>query len=66
MLPIACLIIYRHRAGSPGGQPAEVAWLRANVMPPDQDAWALRLTAKDRYSDRCWCWGERVSDAGEP
>jgi DNA polymerase III subunit epsilon len=42
---------------------AEVAWLRANVIGPDQDVWALPITARDRYSDRCWCWGERVSDA---
>jgi DNA polymerase-3 subunit epsilon len=45
---------------------AEVAWLRATVIDPDQDVWALRLTAKDRYSDRCWRWGEEVGDAGEP
>src|SRR5262249_45414804 len=38
---------------------AEVSWLRARVMGPDQRVWALRITAKDRYSDRCWCWGER-------
>jgi hypothetical protein len=37
---------------------AEVSWLRANVMGPDQVVWALRITAKDRYSDRCWGWGE--------
>jgi DNA polymerase-3 subunit epsilon len=37
---------------------AEVSWLRANVMGPDQAAWALRITARDRYSDRCWRWGE--------
>jgi len=38
---------------------AEVSWLRANVMGPDQEVWALRITARDRYSDRCWCWEER-------
>jgi DNA polymerase-3 subunit epsilon len=38
----------------------EVSWLRANVMGPDQAAWALRITARDRYSDRCWTWGERL------
>src|SRR5712672_1412542 len=38
---------------------AEGAWLRANVMGSNQAVWALRITAKDRYSDRCWCWGER-------
>jgi hypothetical protein len=30
------------------------------VLGPDQAVWALRITAKDRYSDRCWCWGERL------
>jgi DNA polymerase III subunit epsilon len=29
---------------------AEVVWLRANVLGPDQDVWALPITAKDRYS----------------
>jgi DNA polymerase-3 subunit epsilon len=37
---------------------AEVSWLRANVMGPDQAVWVLRITARDRYSDRCWSWGE--------
>jgi DNA polymerase III subunit epsilon len=36
----------------------EVSWLRANVMGPNQGVWALRITARDRYSDRCWGWGE--------
>jgi DNA polymerase-3 subunit epsilon len=36
----------------------EVSWLRANVMGQDQAVWALRITARDRYSDRCWTWGE--------
>jgi DNA polymerase-3 subunit epsilon len=40
---------------------AEVSWLRANVMGPDQAVWALRTTARDRYSDRCWGWGEPLS-----
>jgi hypothetical protein len=39
----------------------EVAWLRANVMGPDHAVWALRITAKNRHSDRCWCWGERLN-----
>ena len=39
---------------------AEAAWLRANVMGPGQAIWALRMTARDRYSDRCWSWGEPV------
>jgi DNA polymerase-3 subunit epsilon len=38
---------------------AEVSWLRANVMGSDQGVWTLRITARDRYSDRCWTWGER-------
>src|ERR1700694_5510997 len=42
---------------------AEASWLRANVMRPDQAVWALRITAKDRYSDRCWCWGEPLGTA---
>src|ERR1700746_228770 len=44
---------------------AEVSWLRANVMGPDQAVLALRITAKDRYSDRCWAWGERLGLALE-
>jgi DNA polymerase-3 subunit epsilon len=39
---------------------AEMLWLRANVMRSDQTIWALRITALDRYSDRCWGWGERL------
>lgn len=27
---------------------------------PGQPVCALRITAKDRYSDRCWGWGERL------
>jgi len=44
---------------------AEVSWLRANVMGPDQVVWALRITARDRYSDRCWGWGEPLDIASE-
>ena len=36
---------------------ADVSWLRANVMGPDEAVWTLRITARDRYSDRCWSWG---------
>jgi DNA polymerase-3 subunit epsilon len=36
---------------------AEVSWLRANVMGPDQAVWALRITARNRDSDRCWGLG---------
>jgi DNA polymerase-3 subunit epsilon len=42
---------------------AEVSWLRANVMGPGQAVWALRITARDRYSDRCWGWGEPLGIA---
>jgi DNA polymerase III subunit epsilon len=44
---------------------AEGSWLRANVMGPDQAIWALRITARDRYSDRRWGWGERLNIALE-
>ena len=43
---------------------AEAAWLRANVMGPGQAIWALRISARDRYSDRCWGWGERLVEWG--
>jgi hypothetical protein len=33
------------------------------VMGADQAVWALRMTAKNRYSDRCWGWGERLGVA---
>jgi DNA polymerase-3 subunit epsilon len=42
---------------------AEVAWLRENVMGLGQAIWALRITARDRYSDRCWAWGEPLDMA---
>jgi DNA polymerase III subunit epsilon len=42
---------------------AEVAWLRANVLEPDQAVWALRITARDRYSDRCWGWGQPLAES---
>jgi len=41
----------------------ELAWLRANVMGPGQAVWALRVTARDRYSDRCWVWGEKIVES---
>jgi len=34
-------------------------------MGPDQVVWALRITASDRYSDRCWSWGEPLDIALE-
>jgi DNA polymerase-3 subunit epsilon len=48
-----------YRDVSDADKAAEVAWLRANVMRPDQGVWALYITARDRYSNRCWEWGER-------
>jgi len=51
-----------YRDVSDSDKAAEVAWLRANVMGPDQAVWTLRLTARDRYSDRCWEWGERLTE----
>ncbi|HEV3309714.1 MAG TPA: 3'-5' exonuclease [Chloroflexota bacterium] len=39
---------------------AEAAWLRQNVMGSGQAVWALRITARSRYSDRCWV-GENLS-----
>jgi len=52
-----------YRDISDADRAAEVAWLRANVMGPDRAVWALRITARDRYSDRCWSWGERLDIA---
>jgi DNA polymerase-3 subunit epsilon len=49
-----------HRDVSDADKQTEVSWLRENVMGADQAIWALRITAKDRYSDRCWGWGERL------
>src|SRR5271169_5784634 len=46
-----------YRDVSDADKAAEVSWLRMNAMGPDQAVWALRITAKDRYSDRCWGWG---------
>jgi DNA polymerase-3 subunit epsilon len=43
----------------------EASWFRANVTGPDQAVWALRITARDRYSDRCWSWGERLDIGSE-
>jgi len=54
-----------YRDVSDAGKAAEVSWLQANVMGPDQAVWALRITARDRYSDRCWSWGERLDIGSE-
>jgi DNA polymerase III subunit epsilon len=50
-----------YRDVSDADKAAEAAWLRANVMGSGQAIWVLRITAKNRYSDRCWGWGERVA-----
>jgi DNA polymerase-3 subunit epsilon len=49
-----------YRDVSDADRAAEIEWLRANVMGPGQAVWALRITARDRHSDRCWAWGEKV------
>jgi DNA polymerase III subunit epsilon len=49
-----------YRDASDADKEAEASWLRANVMELDQAIWALRITARDRYSSRCWGWGEPV------
>ena len=41
-----------YRDVSDADKTTEAAWLRAKVMGPDQAAWALGITARDRYSDR--------------
>ena len=51
-----------YRDVSDADKAAEVTWLRANVTEPDQAVWALRITARDRYSDRCWGWGEPLAE----
>jgi len=43
----------------------EASWLQENVMGQDHAVWGLRITAKDRYSDRCWGWGEPLDIALE-
>jgi DNA polymerase III subunit epsilon len=48
-----------YRDVSDSDKAAEVSWLRANVMGSDRPIWALRTTARDRFSDRCWGWGEK-------
>jgi DNA polymerase III subunit epsilon len=52
-----------YRDVSDADKAAEVTWLRANVIEPDQAVSALRITARDRYSDRCWGWGEPLAEA---
>jgi len=52
-----------YRDVSDADKAAEASWLRQEVMGPDQAVWALRITAKDRYSDRCWGWGKPLAVA---
>ena len=52
-----------YRDLSDANKAAEAAWLRANVIELDQAVWALRITARDRYSDRCWGWGEPLAES---
>ena len=54
-----------YRDVSDADRAAEVAWLQANVMGSDQAIWALRIAARNRYSDRCWEWGEPLDIALE-
>ncbi len=50
-----------YRDMSDADKPAEASWLREKVMGPDQAVWALRITARNRYSDRCWNRGEPLN-----
>jgi DNA polymerase-3 subunit epsilon len=52
-----------YRDVSDADKDAELSWLRQNVMGPDQSVWALRVTARERYSDRCCAWGEPLGVA---
>src|SRR5215472_15608325 len=54
-----------YRKVSDTDKTAETAWVRANVMGSGQAVWALRITAKDQHSDRCWGWGKRLDIALE-
>jgi DNA polymerase-3 subunit epsilon len=54
-----------YRDVSAADKAAEVSWLRGNAMGPDQIVWALRITARDRYSDRCWVWGQPLAGDSE-
>jgi len=51
-----------YRDVSDADKAAEVSWLRQKVMEPDQAVWALRITTRDRYSDRCCGWGQQLID----
>ena len=41
-----------YRDVSDADKAAEVSWLQANALGPNQAVWALRITARNRYSDR--------------
>ena len=49
-----------YRDVSDADKGTEVGWLQANVMGLERSVWALRISARDRHSDRCWGWGERL------
>ena len=49
-----------YRDLSDADKASEAAWLRANLIGSSQAVWALRITARDRYSDGCWSLGERL------
>jgi DNA polymerase III subunit epsilon len=51
-----------YRDVSDADRAEEVSWLRQNVTGPGQAVWALRINARNRYSDRCWGWGEQVTE----
>src|SRR5262249_59988383 len=50
-----------YRDVSDADKAAGGAWLRANGMGPRQAVWALRITARNRYSDRCWDRGKSLN-----
>jgi DNA polymerase III subunit epsilon len=54
-----------YRDVSDADKATEVTWLRENVMGQDQKVWGLRITARGRYSDRCWSSGERLDIGSE-
>src|SRR5438105_13968792 len=54
-----------YRGVSDVDKSAEVSWLRESVVGTGKAVWVLRVRAMDRYSDRCWCWGEPLDSAVE-
>jgi len=45
---------------------AGLTWLSGKRDGADQAVRALRITARDRYSDRCWGWGELLAEQVGP